>query len=397
MCKTRQVALFVNAATPYDRKIIRGVSDYAGEVGGWTLYIEEDPLRRLPELRVWPFDGAIANFHSRKVAMVAKGLKTPLVRTGGGYGWGDPALANVYFEPDNEAIARLAAEHLIDRGFTRLAFCSLSRSQIAPWPKDRLAWPEERAQAFKRRASEAGLPCSVYTGRHSAARRWAELQHELCGWLDSLEKPVGLMACNDARALHVLAACRNMGLRVPDDIAVIGVDNDEMLCELSNPPLSSVDQAARRLGYQAAAMLDRLMSGKKAPQLRFIVPPEGVVTRRSTDSLVIEDAEVAAVVRFIREHACNRIQVPDVVKMVDVSRSTLRTRFKAVMGRTIHAEIQRVQIEHARQLVVTSSLPLKQIAVRAGFRHVQYMTTLFRQHFGQTPAEYRKRSRPWGI
>ena len=118
---------------------------------------------------------------------------------------------------------------------------------------------------------------------------------------------------------------------MPDDVAVIGVDNDEMLCELSNPPLSSVKQPARRIGYQTA-MLDRLMAGKKAPQLRFIVPPEGVVTRRSTESLVIEDVEVADVVQFIREHACNRIQVPDVVKMVDVSRSTLRTRFKAVLA-----------------------------------------------------------------
>lgn len=392
MSNTRQVVLIVNAALPYNRKIIQGVSDYAEEVGNWALYVEEDPLRRLPDFRVWPFDGTIANLFSRKTQALPKGLKTPLVRVGGGEGWGDPALANAYFEPDNEATGRLAAEHLIDQGYKRLAFYSLSRNQIAPWPKDRPAWPEERAEAFKKRADEAGLPCSVYIGRHSAAHGWEDLHLELSAWLDSLEKPVGLMVCNDAWALHVLTVCQNMGVRVPEDIAVIGVDNDEMLCELSHPPLSSV-QHGIRVGYQAAALLDQLMSGNKAPQLRFVLQPEGVVTRRSTDPLLIEDAQVAAAVRFIREHASDRIQVPDVVQAVNVSRSTLRTRFKAVMGRTIHAEIQRVQLEHAKQLVTASSLPLKQVATRSGFKHTEYMITLFRQQFGQTPAEYRKRSR----
>jgi LacI family transcriptional regulator len=393
MPKTREVALIVNAATTHDRKNIRGVVDYAERVGNWTLYVEEDPLRQWPGLHNWRGDGIIADFYGRKPAGLAKGLKIPLVRIGGGPGWGDPALAGAYFETDNRAIARLAAEHLIERGFRALAFCGLSRSQIAPWPKERPAWPEERAAAFQRQASEAGLPCSVYVDRRSTARRWADSQRELATWLASLEKPVGLMACNDARALHVLAACRNVGLRVPDEIAVIGVDNDEMLCELSNPPLSSVEQGTRRMGYQAAEMLDRLMSGGRAPQLKFVIPPDGVVTRRSTDALMIADANVAAAVHYIREHACDRIKVPNVVRAAKVSRSTLRTRFKAVTGRTIHAEIQRVQIEQARRLIATSSLTLKQIATRTGFRHVQYMTTLFRRYVGKTPAAYRRQWR----
>ena len=388
MCKTRQVALIVNGATSYDRKNIQGVVDYAREVGNWSLYVEEDPSRstKLPDLRTWPGDGIIANFHARKVAEATCGLKIPLVRFGGRYHWGDPALAAAYFEPDNHSIARLAAGHLMDRGFTRLAYCGLPRSRTN-------AWSDERARAFNQLASEGGFPCWVYKGRQSTARKWADLRRELSAWLESLEKPLGLMACNDARALHVLEACRTIGARVPDDVAVIGVDNDEMMCELTNPPLTSVELGARRMGYQAAALLDQLMAGQRAPRLRFVLKPDGVVIRRSTDALVMKDAKVAAAVRFIRQHACDRIRVENVVQAAKVSRSALQARFKAVMGRTIHAEIQRTRLERAEQLVAHTDLPLKQIASRSGFKHVQHMTTLFRRHTGRTPAEYRRRSR----
>jgi LacI family transcriptional regulator len=220
-----------------------------------------------------------------------------------------------------------------------------------------------------------------------------KLPKELAAWLKSLNKPVGLMACYDVRARHVLMTCRRLGLLVPEDVAIIGVDNDELMCELTNPPLSSVEQGSRRIGFEAAALLDRLMAGQKSPQKRFTVEPEGIVARQSSDILAIKDVEVAAALQFIRHHACKGIQVPDVVWTVAISRSAIESRFKAVTGRTIHAEIQRVQIERARQLVTATNLSLKQVAVEAGFRYLQHMTTLFRFHLGQTPGEYRKRSR----
>ena len=386
MAPTRQVALIVDAARPYDRRIIRGVADYAREVGNWVLHVEEDPLRSLPDLHDWPGHGIIANLDDRRVAAATKGLARRLVRVGGGRGWGDPALAAAYVETDNETIVRLAVEHLMDRGFTRLAYCGFPRNRLNPWS-------DERAAAFKRRVGEAGLSCWVYRGRHATARKWADLQRELAVWLSSLQKPLGLMACSDVRARHVLETCRTIGARVPEDVAVIGVDNDEMVCELTDPPLTSVEQGARRIGYQAAEVLDQLMAGKTPGQLTFVIKPEGVVCRRSTDALAIEDTAVSDAVRFIRRHACGGIQVPDVVKAANVSRSTLEVRFKAVMGRTIHGEIRHEQIERAGQLVTTTDLPLKQIAARTGFKHVQYMTTLFRRHLGQTPAECRKQSR----
>jgi LacI family transcriptional regulator len=165
-----------------------------------------------------------------------------------------------------------------------------------------------------------------------------------------------------------------------------------MICDLTDPPLSSVEQGARPMGYEAAALLDRLMtgSGRKPAQARFVVEPEGVVGRRSTDTLAIEDVDVAAAVRFIRRRACQRIQVDDVVRHVGVSRSTLKNRFKEVLGRSIHGEIQRVRLERARQLITDTDLPLKQIAIQAGFQYVQYLTRLFKNRIGQTPARFRR-------
>jgi LacI family transcriptional regulator len=386
MPRLRHVALIVDAADPYDRKIISGVGAYAKEVGNWSLYVETDPLEKLPDLRKWQGQGIIANFDDRKVASTVRGLDIPVVGVGGGYGWYDPATGIPYFASDNEKIARLAAEHLLDRGFRRLAYYGYPRTRIN-------GWSEDRGRAFKQRAAEAGIECSVHASRQETARKWRELQRGLIAWLRSLKTPVGLMGCNDAGARHVLEACRTIGARVPDDVALIGVDNDETICDLTSPPLSSVEQGARRMGYEAAALLDRLMSRRKISQLRYVVEPEGVVVRRSTDTLAIEDPDLALTVRFIRDRACEGITVYDVVRQLAVSRSTLENRFKAVMGRTVHAEIDRVRLERAKELIAGTVLPLKQVAVQSGFNYVQYMTKLFRLRLGQTPAEYRNRAR----
>jgi len=386
MFRPRQVALIIDAAKPYDRKIIQGVATYVQEKGGWSLYVEEDPLHKLPDFRTWGGDGVIANFDARKVAEAVARLRLPAVGVGGGYGWYDPSTRIPYFNSDNEGVARLAAEHLINRGFRRLAYYGFMPTRIN-------RWSEIRQRAFQRAARKAGIRCAVHVGPHGRARKWTTLQRELAGWLKTLEKPVGLMACNDAGARHVLEACRTAGLRVPDDVAVVGVDNDEMICELTTPPLTSVEQGARRMGYQAAELLDTLMSGKKARRLKYLVEPVGVVTRRSTDALAVRDEDVARAMRFIREHACEGIQVPDVVEAVAVSRSTLENRFRALVGRTVRAEIRRVQLERARRLVSATHVPLKQIATQTGFRSVQYMTVLFRRQLGEPPAEYRRRTR----
>lgn len=387
MTQMRHVAVIVDAARPYYRQLLAGVATFVKETGNWSLYIEEDPLQRMPELHTWRGHGILANFDDRRVARAVTGLNVPVVGIGGGYGWYDPASGIPYFVSDNEAIARMAADHLLERGFRHLAFCGFPRTRIN-------RWSEERARAFQQRAREAGCPCSVYTGRRETARHWMQLQRELMAWLRTLQTPVGILACNDIRARHVLEACRTLPIRVPEDVALLGVDNDEMICELTDPPLSSVEQGTRRIGYQAAAMLDRLMTGGKAPKLRFLVEPERVVTRRSTDTLAIEDAEVAAAVHFIHANAFDDIGLADVVAIAGMSRSNIARRFKAVMGRSIREEIELVRLERARQLLATTDLPIKQVAILAGFRYLPYLSRRFRQVLGQTPAQFRQHARP---
>jgi LacI family transcriptional regulator len=205
-----------------------------------------------------------------------------------------------------------------------------------------------------------------------------------------LPKPVGIMTANDDRGLQLLDACRRVRAPVPDQVAVLGVDNDEYLCSLSLPSLSSIDINSEETGYQAAALLDQMMGGKRPPARLPEIEPAGVIVRRSTDVLATQDADVIRAVQFIREHACQPLRVPDVLDHVSVSRATLEPRFRDVLGRTIHQEIHRVRIERAKTLLVETDLPIKQVAQQAGFKTVQYLTRVFRAVAGQPPAAFRR-------
>jgi LacI family transcriptional regulator len=392
-----QVLLALDTTNTHHRKIIRGISTYAHGAENWglhlmhephqgLLYWDQDPLEKQLDLDSWEADGVIAAFTNRENTAALSKTSVPVVGIEPDFGWGEQVAHIPSFSTDNTAIGRLAAEDLISRGFRQLAFCGVPKTRFT-------GWSSQRELAFQQSADEAGLPCSVFSSDLASGQNRRKTHEHLLAWLQSLEKPVGLMACYDVRAFHVLNACRQLGLLVPEDVAVIGVDNDEMLTELSNPPLSSVEQGARTIGYQAAALLDQLMAGQKAPDLRMRVEPEGLVTRRSSDFWAIEDPCVSESLKYIREHACEGIRVADVVTAVAMSRSTLESHFRGTMGRSLHAEIQRIQIECARRLVATTELPLKEIAAAAGFGSIQYMTTLFRQHTGHTPAQYRKHSR----
>jgi len=380
------IAVIADAARPYDRQIIRGITQYIKQFANWSLYVEEDPLQRLPDLRAWRGQGIIANFDDRKVAVAVRGVSLPTVGFGGGYGWYDPQSRIPYFATDNVAIAQLAADHLIDLGFRSLAFYGYPRTRVN-------RWSEERAEAFRDRALEAGCRCSIHTGRYETARRWSNLQNSLAAWLRTLPTPLGLMACNDVRARHVLEACRTIGAKVPDDVAVVGVDNDEMVCELADPPLTSVEQGTERIGYHAAKVLDQMLRGEIPAQQRYVIAPMGIIPRRSTDTLAVADPDVARAMQFVRDHACLGIRISDVAKTVGSSRSSIERRFKLAVGRTVHAEIDRIRFERARQLVANTDLPLKQITLMAGFKYTSYMTRLFCQRLGLPPARYRKSCR----
>jgi len=388
------VAIVVDPSLPYERAIALGVAHYARERGNWRLYVEEEQLRRLPDFNDWPGHGIIASFDDDRVARAVIATGLPVVAVGGGGGGFDPSSRIPYVETDNERIADLAAEHLLARGLEHFGFYGLP-------PEPATVWSEARCTAFTRRLAAAGRTCGSLIAEYDATH-WRQLLAELEAWLSSLPKPAGIMACDDVRARHVLEACRGLGLRVPHDVAVIGVDDDEFVCELSDPPLSSVAQAARRVGYEASRLLDGLLQAAQNPPrtpqyaarpVRLVVPPIGVVARRSTDTLAVGDPEVAAAIRSIREQATRGLGIAELVKESGLSRWQLEERFRWAVGRSIHDDILHVRLEEARRLVTTTDLPMKAIAPRAGLGSVAYMTTLFRRHFGMPPAALRAASR----
>jgi LacI family transcriptional regulator len=236
----------------------------------------------------------------------------------------------------------------------------------------------------------AGHPCTRFAG---AARPlpWAREQTALARWIAELPKPVAVFVVNDSRGQRLLEACRRVGAAVPDEVAVLANENDELVCSMATPPLSSLIAATEKMGYEAARLLDRVMAGGPRPRNVVSFAPLGVATRQSTDVQAHADPVVARAVRFIREHAGDGIRVPQVLAQVGVSRTNLDRRFRAALGRTPHDEIVRVQLQRAMELLAQTTLKTLAVAEKAGFRHVEYMGVVFRKKLGLTPGEYRKR------
>src|SRR5688572_25230950 len=375
----KEVALLIETSNGYARGLLNGIIAYMREHESWSVYLGEhgrgdDPPRWL---RRWRGDGVIARVENERIAAAVVESGLPAVDVSAAR----KVASLPWVETDDRAIADAGARHLLQRNFRQLAFCG----------DDRFNWSRWRCDHFQRAAAAAGVACSVYHPSARARRDWDATEDEIGQWLLSLARPVGVMACYDIRGRHVLDACRRVGLAVPDEVAVVGVDNDEFLCDLSDPPLSSVAPDTRRTGYEAAALLDRLMSGRERRRGQAVfVEPLGVVARRSTDVLALGDADVSAAVRFIREHACDGIAVKDLLAEVPLSRRVLEGRFRRLLGRSPHDEIARVRLERVRQLLRETRLPLAEVARRSGFRNAEYLATAFRREFSTSPSAYRK-------
>jgi LacI family transcriptional regulator len=383
MRRMKRVAIAVNMNKAFDRQVVAGVARFARQRDDWSLYTEDESLAKLPDLDSWHGDGIIADLDDRRLARAVARVGVPVVGFGGAQSPDDPLASRHYVADDDAAVGRLAADHLLLRGFRRFAYYGEPPTALNPWSA-------RRGAAFRERVEAAGYPCSVYTGRHAIPVRWESLQTGLAGWLASLSTPLGLMACHDARARHVLEACLRIGRRVPDDVAVIGVDNDDVMCDLAHPSLSSVILGTHRMGYEAAALLNRLMGGARRRSTWLAIEPAGVVTRRSTDVLAVEDGKVAEAIRYIRDHVADGLRAADVARHARLSRAALDLHFRQALGRTVHDEIHHAQLARAQALLTTTDLPLKQVAQSAGFSSIQYMTTVFRNELGQTPGHYRR-------
>jgi LacI family transcriptional regulator len=385
MSRPRRVALLIETSREYGRGLLRGLIRHQRERGPWSIYFRPRGLGELPPswLRNWDGDGILARIDSPQVAeaVLASGLPAIDLRLG------LPGLNLPTVGTDNRAIVELAVRHLFDRGFRQFGFCGLVRG-------DNIV-VDFRGDCCARLVQELGGRCAIFEPRRSRkdAAAWEQEQSAIVSWLTDLPKPVGIMACHDDRGQQLLDACRRAGLRVPDEVAVIGVDNDEYLCNLSTPPLSSVDVGVERVGYEAGVLLDRLMSGEAVPERHIVLQPIGVVVRQSTDVMAIDDRELAELIRFIREHACEGIRVDDVLRRSTQSHSTLQRRFKALLGRTPKEEITRTQLERARHLLVHTDLPATDIAAKCGFSQLKRFSSVFHAKVGLPPGAYRQRAR----
>ena len=391
MSKMHRVLLLFDTSGAASRRTLKGIATYSKLHGPWVFF-REPPFyvastfgltritRKLPNPKTWDVDGVIAHIphtkHWRKI--VPKNV---------------PAIISLYtvvksrdfcnFVTDDVEIGRMAAEYFIGKNFRNFAFFGYRN----------ICWSQTRGNSFFETLAKAGFMAHTLTqsGLESMNTRSKRSgRSELGEWLCSLPKPLALMACNDDRALDVCDACKTMGLHIPHDVAVLGVDNDDLACELANPPLSSIAVNNERAGYEAAALLDQLMSGKNGDNKHITAIPTHIVTRQSTDIFAVADPEVVNALNFVQQHSTEDIHVDDVVRAVPLSRRVLESRFRKTVGRSILSEIRQARVQQVVQMLVETNLPISEIAKSLSYSGVEHIARYFRREKGMSLIEYRR-------
>lgn len=373
-----KVALLVETSNSYARELLHGVRSWVREHGPWSIRLTEQGRGAAAPawLRGWDGDGVIARVENATIARVLRATGLPVIDVSAAL----PRLVFPRVATDAEGAARLAATHLVDRGLKRFAYCGYRGAN----------WSRRRGDSFAAAVRAAGGTCVRFAPPPGPVD---EEIGAMAAWLKGLARPVGVLAAIDPRGQQVLAACRLAGLAVPEEVAVIGVHNDELLCELCDPPLSSVIPDARRAGYVAAGLLAKAMAGRRLAVTLHEIAPLGVASRQSTDMAAVSDAKIAGAVRFMRQHAAAGANVSDVLRAVPMARTALERRFKAALGTTPHAHLRKLRIEHVKELLVSTSLPVGEIATAAGFEHIEYLSAMFRRECGLSPREFRAQHR----
>lgn len=384
--KVKQVALFIETSGSFGRGLLSGIARFNQEHGHWSTYCQPRGLGApIPDwFKRWRGDGILVRVDTLEVAKFVGRLRIPVVNLRNVL----PGVKLPYVGSDQAAVSVLAAKHLLDRGLKNFGFCGRQHG----------AHPglDERGEAYIREIRAAGYDCSEFRSKDTGfGGDWESELEKLAHWVEGLPKPVGIMAANDEKGLQVLEACRLCGATVPEDVAVIGVDNDIPLCDLAIPPLTSVDPNAEKVGYEAATLLDEMMEGKVPISSRKLITPLGISVRRSTDILACEDEDVRKALGFIRQAGLGRIKVAEVDAHVGVARKVLQEKIRRYTGRTIYQLVEETRINRAKELLLLPSFPIKQVAIKAGFRSTQYLTRVFKLNTGETPAQFRgKRLRP---
>ena len=379
-----RVALIIETSSPYGCRILNGVAKYLRSHHRWSVFLEQHELGTRPPKSMFAgkWDGILSRPTDPELASIFRKMRVPVVDLNDQF----EHLGLPWVGSNHTSIGQLGANHLLERGYRHFAFAGFSGEH----------WAAQRRDGFRSTISARGYPVHLYESpwRGPDAPGWDKDLNDIESWLKQLPQPLAVMTCNDVRGLHLLDACGRLGIVVPEQVSVLGVDNDTILCELCTPPLSSVEPNPEGIGYAAAEMLESLMAGRRSPSpARVPVDPVGVTSRRSTDSLAIEDYIVASAVRFIRERAVFGCRVEDVRKSVHVSRSVLERRFRQHLKHSPMEEIRAVQLNRVKQLLSETEFTLERVAELSGFEHPEYMSVVFKKTCGITPGNYRKQHR----
>jgi LacI family transcriptional regulator len=379
------VVVLAEPMHPTGREFLQGVFQYAEEQGGWSLHYATRALRERPGEWLSLCDGVIARMPDDRTVRAIRRRGVPFVSLDYGR---RPRRDRPQVRVADHAIGRKAAAFFVRQGARAFAFVGRMGK---PWSECRLAGFRDAV----RRGGDTVHVMDIMSFEAADAPMPWNLHKRLGDWAQGLPRPCAVLCANDEIGFHVAEACRLAGLRIPDELSLLGVDNDVLFCELCHPPLASIDPGHLRCGWRAAACLDCLMLGKLPEQAVEYVPPGEIVLRRSADLLTVNDPNLAAAVRFIEDHACEAINVDAVALHAGLSRSVLQRRFKAAFRQTIHARIIQERLQHACQLLVRTARPIGDIAAQTGFAHQSYMGAIFRRRLGISPAQYRRtNSRP---
>jgi LacI family transcriptional regulator len=374
----KRIVLLLETSRAFGRQLIIGIARYSRLNGPWSFYKEPIDLKSsIPHLTSWKPDGIIM----RDTLITKELLKLKIPTIFAPHGFNYPKDLPVIIT-DSSSIAKMASEHFVEKGLKNLAFCGFDGYQ----------WSEERKIYFNKFNSEAGLKTFNYLSPKNIDHQdWENEQQRVCKWIKDLPKPIGIFACNDDRGQHILEVCKLLNLKVPEDVAVIGVDNDLMVCEFGDPPLSSIALNIESAGFEAAKLLDKMMNtGKKMNGRQIIATSSHIVQRQSSDILAVDDSEVALAIRYIKNNAKNKIHIKDVVDTTSISRRTLEKRFRKTIHRSIYNEIQQERIELISKMLIETDLPISQITSLFNFTDVEHISRFFKKEKGIGLREFRK-------
>lgn len=383
-----KVVLFIESSRGASRQYLQGIADYARLNGPWTFKVEppfyfRDPASkaaRLEAIRRWGANGIMTLDLEDIPALQALGIPMILSRV---VSMMRPAYS--YVDSDNLVIGHMAAHYFLKKGYRHFAYCGFG---VFPWSIG-------RGKAFAKHIKKAGFKVWFYDKLlDTQISFWEDQYAELGGWLKSLPKPVAVLACNDDRGCQVLDACRILNLKVPQEVAVLGVDNDTLVCGLSFCQLSSVEVGFTQAGYKAGEVLDGLMRGKKIKPHCITAPPLSIVTRQSTDMVAIADPDVVAVLSYIRAHIKSSVLVKNVCDQLNISRRTLHKKIVQTIGCSAHEAIARIRLEEISKVLVSTNLTIAQVAAMFNFSSPKHISRFLSRQMGMSPQEYRRKNQP---